>query len=308
MKITFVLPGMGKKKNEKYLKTWMMEPLTIAVLNSLIPKEHQREFFDDRIDKINYDTDSDVVFITTETYTAKRAYKIAAKFRSKGKKVLMGGYHVTLCPDEAEEYADAIIVGNADNIILEVLKDAENGTLKKRYTGKPCISYKMPDRSIYESKMKKYLPVSLVETGRGCYHNCEFCSIAGYYHSHYIHRDVADIIAEIKTCKHKLFFFVDDSIFSDKAFARELFEELKKLKIVWTTQVTLDIARDDEMLRLMRESGCAMVLIGFESINSDNLKQMNKGWTERLGEQDELIQMIMARIIIITVLIISVIV
>ncbi len=292
MKITFILPGMGKKKNEKYLRTWLMEPLTVAVLNSMIPETYEREFYDDRIENINYDTETDIVLITVETYTAKRAYFIASEFQKRGKKVIMGGYHVTLCPEEAAEHADSIIVGNADKIISTVLADMENGTLQKRYDGVTCIAYRMPDRSIYADKMKKYLPVSLVETGRGCYHNCEFCSIAGYYHSRYIHRDVADIIAEIKACKHKLFFFVDDSIFSDKAFAKELFEELKKLKIVWTTQITLDIARDDEMLKLMKESGCGMVLIGFESINSDNLKQMNKGWTERLGEQDALIQKI----------------
>ena len=292
MKITMILPGMGKKKGEKYLKTWLMEPLTMAVLNTLIPDTYEREFFDDRIERINYETETDLVFITVETYTAKRAYQVAAEFRKRGKTVVMGGYHVTLCPDEAELYADAVMVGNAEQIIGSLLQDFENGTLQKRYTGKPCIGYKLPDRSIYADKMKKYLPVSLVETGRGCYHNCEFCSIAGYYHSHYIHRDVADIIDEIKTCKHKVFFFVDDSIFSDKAFARELFEALKPLKIVWTTQVTLDIARDDDMLRLMKESGCGMVLIGFESINADNLRQMNKGWTQRLVEQDELIQKI----------------
>ncbi len=292
MKITFILPGIGKKKNEKYLRTWLMEPLTIAVLNALVPEKYEREFFDDRIEKINYETDSDIVFITAETYTVKRAYHIASEFQKRGKKVVMGGYHVTLCPEEAIERADAIIVGNAEQVITRLLDDYESGKLEKRYDGVPCIGYKMPDRSIYSDKMKKYLPVSLVETGRGCHHNCEFCSIAGYYRSKYIHRDVADIIAEIKTCKHKIFFFVDDSIFSDKAFARELFSELKKLNIIWTTQITLDIARDEEMLQLMKQSGCGMVLIGFESINADNLRQMNKGWTQRLGEQDELIERI----------------
>ena len=292
MKITFILPAIGKKPGQTYLRSWLMEPLTIAVLNSMIPERFEREFFDDRIETINYDTETDIVFITVETYTAKRAYYIASEFRKRGKKVIMGGYHVTLCPEEAILYADSIMVGNADRIISGVLSDIENGTLQPRYDGGTCIMYKMPDRSIYADKMKKYLPVSLVETGRGCYHNCEFCSIAGYYHQCYIHREVADIIAEIKSCKHKIFFFVDDSIFSNKAFAKELFLELKKLNIIWTTQITLDIARDDEMLHLMKESGCEMVLIGFESIESDNLKQMNKGWSERLGEREALIQKI----------------
>ncbi len=292
MKITFILPAIGKKKNEKYLKSWLMEPLTIAVINSMIPKKWDREFYDDRIEKINYETETDIVFITVETYTAKRAYYISNEFRKRGKKVILGGYHVTLMPEEAIEHADSIIVGNLDNIVNVILKDIKNNQLKKRYDGTSCIKYKMPDRSIYQKQYKKYLPVSLVETGRGCFHNCEFCSIAKYYNSRYIHREVKDIIAEIRTCKHKIFFLVDDSIFSDKKFAKELFLALKEEKIIWTTQITLDIVKDEELLQLMKDSGCEMVLIGFESITEGNLKQMHKEWTQRLGERDELIEKI----------------
>ncbi len=292
MKLTFILPAIGKKPGEKYLKSWLMEPLTIAVLNAMIPSEWEREFYDDRIEAVNYETDTDLVFITVETYTAKRAYYIAAQFRQRGKKVVMGGYHVTLMPEEAAQHADSIMVGNADAIMDRVLADAKAGNLQKRYDGGSCIKYTLPDRSVYARQSKKYLPVSLVETGRGCKYNCEFCSIAKYYGSRYIHRDVADIVAEIKTCKHKVFFLVDDSIFSDKEFARELFAELKKLKIIWTTQITLDIAKNDELLQEMKDSGCEMVLIGFESINEGNLKQMNKEWTQKLGERDALIEKI----------------
>lgn len=292
MKVTFILPAIGKKTGEKYLKSWLMEPLTIAVMNSLLPADIEREFYDDRIEAINYETETDLVLITVETYTAKRAYYIARRFMERGKKVVLGGYHVTLMPEEAEQYCDAIMINNCGDNMKSLLADVEKGELRKRYVGKPCIDYKMADRSIYKSKEKKYLPVSLVETGRGCFHNCEFCSIAKYYDSKYIHREVADIIAEMKSCKHKLFFLVDDSIFSNKEFARELFAEIKKLKVTWTTQITLDIARDDDTLKMMKESGCEMVLIGFESINQGNLKQMNKEWTQRLGERDALIEKI----------------
>ena len=294
MKVTFILPAIGRKKGEKYLKSWLMEPLTIAVMNTLLPEGIEREFYDDRIESINYDTDSDIILITVETYTAKRAYYIAGKFRERGKTVVLGGYHVTLMPEEAQEHCDAVMINNCGDNMHSLINDFKAGALKERYVGKPCIDYKIADRSIYKDKQKKYLPVSLVETGRGCYHNCEFCSIAKYYDSKYIHREVEDIIAEMRSCKHKLFFLVDDSIFSDKVFARELFKEIKKLKVTWTTQITLDIARDDETLKLMRDSGCTMVLIGFESINGDNLKQMNKEWTQRLGERDELIEKIHA--------------
>jgi len=292
MKIAFILPAIGKKKHGTYLKSWLMEPLTIAVLKRLTPDKYPCVFFDDRIEQIDYMTDADVIVITVETYTARRAYEIAGRFREKGKKIIMGGYHITMLPDDARQHADVLVRGNAERIWSQVLSDIENGTYKEEYTGPNAIDYGQPDRSIYQDKQKKYLPVSLVEIGRGCHYDCSFCSIRVYYQRQYIHREIPDIIEEIKSCRHKIFFFVDDSIFSDKEFAKELFREVKKLNILWTTQVTLDIARDEEMIRMMAESGCVMILIGFESIDPVNLKQMNKQWSTKLGERDELVERI----------------
>lgn len=292
MKILFILPGIGKKPGERYLKSWLMEPLTIAVLKRLTPECYETAFFDDRVETIDYEADCDVVAITIETYTAKRAYEIAERFRSKGKMILCGGYHATLCPEDAALHADVVISGNAENVWAEALGDISRGDFKPLYRGETLLDYGQPDRSIYADKMKKYLPVSLVEIGRGCHHRCEFCSIAAYYGGCYRHRPIEDIIEEIKTCRHKLFFFVDDSIFSDREFAKELFTEVAKLKIAWTTQITIDVARDEELLLLMGRSGCRLVLIGFESISAGNLKQMNKSWSERFGERDEIVERI----------------
>jgi radical SAM superfamily enzyme YgiQ (UPF0313 family) len=292
MKLAFILPAIGRKPHQRYLKSWLMEPLTIAVLKSLTPDRFPCVFYDDRIEAIDFACDAEVILITVETYTAKRAYEIASRFRSRGKKIVMGGYHATLCPEDVRPHADVVVTGNADSIWGKLLDDLEQGCARSLYAGESRIGYLLPDRSIYQDKAGRYLPVSLVEIGRGCRHDCSFCSIQAYYRGVYVHREVADIVAEIQSCPHKIFFFVDDSIFSDRAFAKALFLEVKKLGIVWTTQVTLDIARDEETIRLMAESGCVMILIGFESIDPENLRQMNKSWSARLGERDELVERI----------------
>ena len=216
MKILFILPGIGKKSGERYLKSWLMEPLTIAVLKRLTPAEFETAFYDDRVEPIDYDAQCDVVAITLETYTAKRAFEIAGRFRARGKIVVCGGYHATLCPDDVAPHADIVLTGNAECIWESMLDDIRHGKYKPRYDGDQSLDYGIPDRSIYAGKMKKYLPVSLVEIGRGCLRRCEFCSIAAYYKGCYQHRKIEDIVDEIKTCRHKLFFFVDDSIFSDR--------------------------------------------------------------------------------------------
>ncbi len=136
MKITFVLPGIGRKKNEKYLKSWLMEPLTIAVLNKLTPEIYERNFFDDRIEEIDYDCETHVVAITVETYTARRAYEIADRFKQRGKIVVMGGYHSTLAEHEVIKHADIVVKGNAEEVWEEVLRDIENKNFRNIYEGK----------------------------------------------------------------------------------------------------------------------------------------------------------------------------
>lgn len=288
MKISFILPAIGKKKGKKYIGTWKMEPLTVATLKALTPAHFETEFFDDRIELIDYDTETDIVAIALETYSALRGYDIAAKFKARGKTVIFGGYHATLCPDEAMAHGDSVITGNAENVWAEALDDCEKGRVKPRYDGSAGYTSVHPDRSVYADK--KYLPVTLVETGRGCGHSCEFCAVSAYYRSRYIPRPHEDIIAELKQSRHKYHFLVDDNLIGDREHALGLFRKMKPLKIKWTGQGTLAVAKDPELLRAMKESGCELILIGFESLNEQNLRQMNKSWETALGERDALVE------------------
>ncbi len=276
MKITFIQPAVGKKPKTAYSKTWCMEPLSIAVLSAITPIGTEKVFYDDRIEAIPFDEPTDLVAITVETYTARRAYQIAGEFRSRNVKVVMGGFHASLATEEVKQYADSVVVGEAETIWPRLLDDFVNGNLQKEYRNKETINTNgiLPDRVIF--KNKRYLSLGLVETSRGCYYHCEFCSIYGFYNKTYRNRPVEDIVADIRQSGKKYFFFVDDNLAMEKNRTMELCIALKPLKIKWFGQVSIHISQDEEILYALKESGCVGALIGFESFNEDNLKQMGK--------------------------------
>lgn len=281
MKITLIMPAVSKMKNKSYIKSWQMEPLSLAVLAGLTPKDVKIVFYDDRLEAIPYDEPTDLVGISVETYTAKRAYQISNQFRQRGIKVILGGFHPTLIPQEAIKYADSVVIGEAEELWEEIIEDCMKNRLKKFYKSKnrPSLGGIRPKREIF--KGKHYLPISLLETGRGCKFNCNFCSISAFFNSTHNYRPIQDVIEEIKTLDNKVIFFVDDNITSNIYHAKELFKALIPLKIRWISQATISIAKDDELIRLMVESGCIGLLIGLESLNKNNLYQMNKAWSKR---------------------------
>ena len=275
------MPGVGRKNNQSYVNSWKMEPLALAVLAGLTPEDVEVDFFDDRLEAIPYDHKTDLVALNVETYTARRAYYISDQFRRRETPVLLGGYHPTLFPDEAIKHSDAILIGEAENVWSQILEDTESRSLQKIYRSdlRPILNGVKPSRDIFRNK--RYLPTTLVESARGCSFKCNFCSVTNFFEHTYRPRPIKEIIKEIQNLKTKMIFFVDDNITCDLKRAKELFRALIPLKIQWISQGSINMAEDEELLSLMKKSGCLGVLIGFESLNSKNLMLMGKQWNKK---------------------------
>lgn len=276
MKITLIKPTIGKKGDKLYIDEGKMEPLQLGVLASLIPDDIEVVMYDDRLEKIPYDEPTDLVAITVEIFTAKRAYEISTEYRKRGVKVILGGIHTTLIPEESSQYADSIFTGDAEYLWDEVLEDLRNGKLKPRYDsriGNPQPK-KLTRRDIY--KGKGYLPISLMQFSRGCVFDCNFCASSAYFNKKHYCRKVSDIVREIEEQNLKTIFFVDDNIIANKPAAKELFKALIPLKIKWGSQASINMTEDRELMDLMMKSGCIMNVVGFESINLKNIQAMGK--------------------------------
>jgi radical SAM superfamily enzyme YgiQ (UPF0313 family) len=277
MRITFIKPTIGRKGHSLYVDEGRMEPLQLGVLAGLTPPEIECVLYDDRIEAINYDEPTDLVAITVEIYTARRAYEIAAEFRQRGVPVILGGFHPTLAPHECAPYADAIFIGDAETTWSQVIDDVRHGRLKPVYRGTPGIAqlgHIQPRREIFEGK--GYLPITLVQFSRGCPYRCDFCAISSYFEHRHHTRPIPEVLDEIQAQKRRSVFFVDDNLLANRQAAKELLRALIPLKIRWVSQASIDMTEDPELMSLLVESGCCGNVIGFESLNQSNLKDMKK--------------------------------
>jgi radical SAM superfamily enzyme YgiQ (UPF0313 family) len=278
MKITLIEPAMIKTPHFSEKSAFKLQPLTLAALAGITPPHVEVRAIDDRLEKIDYDDPCELVGISVRTFTARRSYQIAAEYRKRGVPVILGGYHPTLLPEEAAPRADSILIGEAEEVWADIVRDAEQGRLQPVYqaAGAPRFAGLRYDRSIFAEK--RYLPVEMVEASRGCPHSCSFCAVSAFHRRTHRCRPADEVAAEVAALQRKLVLFTDDSPTGNKDAARTLFQALIPLKIRWMAQVSISVAEDRDMVRLMSESGCVGVLVGIESLNPAGLRQINKTW------------------------------
>ena len=276
MKLTLIKPNIGRMEHSLYVDEGRMEPLQLGVLAALTPPDVEVVLYDDRMESIPYDEPTDLVAITVETYTARRAYEISAKYRARGVPVIMGGFQPTLIPEECARYADSIYIGDAEFLWQQVIDDARRGRLQPVYRATTGIPQPrtMTRRDLFRGK--GYLPITLMQFSRGCRYACSFCAVSVFFDRKQYVREVREVVQEIERQERKLIFFVDDNICSNHEALKILCRELIPLKIRWVSQGSIDMARDPELMALMLRSGCLGHVVGFESLDPRNLKDMKK--------------------------------
>jgi len=278
-------------------------PLALPTLAAVTPPGFELKIIDEEIEKIDFAESADIVAITAMSFKAKRAYEIAREFRARGVKVIMGGIHASMCPEEVSEHVDCVVIGEAEGLWPGLLADAVEGKLKDRYVGQklPDLMYSPTPR--YDLvKIDRYL-YAYLQTTRGCPFDCTFCTVtkmSGRIVRKKTPEQVLEDVSSIVNLNHKKTFtvidrttnkkmkvvkmiaFIDDNFAIDRKHALAICHALKRFQmdnnvaIPWYTQVNVEVGFDEEMLTAMSEANCQHLFIGFESLDMATLQSMQK--------------------------------
>jgi len=283
MKIALISPKgpLYRHRGGIFKKNLRYAPLTLTTLAALIPPEIEAEvqIIDEGIEEVDLNLQADLIGMTVITGSSMRAYTLADHFRSRGIPVVLGGPHITLIPEDAQPHADSIVVGYAEDTWPALLRDFVAGALRPRYDQSPGLS--LANRPFPKREMMKrehYLTTHVFEATRACVHSCDFCVVPTAWGIKPYLKPVEDVVADIRQHWARKIIFIDLNLIADKEYAARLFEALIPLKVQWFGLSTVLLGKDKPLLELAARSGCTGLLMGFESITPENLKQSKKGF------------------------------
>jgi len=274
MNILMVNPFQLISLNRYMHRAFPVANITPHYLSSLVPPGHRVEVIDQARREIDFEQPADLVFVTTLTVTSAKAYAIAAEFRRRGARVVLGGPHASAVPEEAKRYCDAVAIGSAETTMEQIIRDAEAGELKPFYHNRQPTALPTGVNGRASSAWQTSILAS-----RGCELQCSFCSAQNIFGKFYLQRPLDKVLADIEATETRYVNFLDDNFYGASPAAHEYYDQileaLKRKKINWLAQVRLPILTD-EVLSKFRDSGCAGFLIGFESINQLNTGSVGK--------------------------------
>lgn len=279
MKILLISPTIDAEKRTN--KGLMMPQLALYILQGLTPPEHEVKIIEEETDNIDLEQECNLVGISCMTANAPRAYELCKEFKKRGKTVILGGVHPSILPDEAMQYADSVVVGEAEGVWEILIQDFQNNNLKRKYHDPlPDLKKYVPKdfSKIIKRRLYNLIPIM---TTRGCPYNCDFCCVTNLFGKKIRHVPVENVVRDIQESGANNFMFLDDNIIGNPKYAKKLFSSIKPLKIKWVGQASVSLlVNDDELLQLAADSGCKALFFGIESVSEEQLHSMNKALKE----------------------------
>lgn len=281
MKKLLLINPVGQRSGYLMTKFSTFAPLSLAYVAAVTPSNWDVKIVDENFDTL-IDEEADLVAITSFTSTINRAYDIAKKYRKRNIKVILGGIHVSMLPDEALKYSDSVVIGEAEGIWHKVIQDFENNSLSSKYIGPRLDLENFSIKPRRDLLHPSYI-WNTVQTSRGCPFDCYFCSVSKYLGKRYRQRKPEDVLAELEEIDRNYVAFLDDNLIGysqqNKQRAANLFNGMiqKGLGKKWWMQTSINIGEDERLIELAAAAGCMFAFIGFETIDKSTLKKMKKG-------------------------------
>lgn len=298
MRILLIYPHHAHDSHSfftKLVKVFSYPPKSaFEALADVTPQEHSIEIIDERFEKIDFEEDYDIIGISAMTNQAPRAYTVADEFRRREKKVVLGGWHPSALPEEAKQHADSVVIGEAEDLWPQLLKDIDKGKLKQIYKQeRPVDLSSVPITGSGKIKQKAFRSAVTIEATRGCPHGCDFCAIT---HSPgrriFRVRPIERVIEEIQLLPQKYLLFRDASLTIDPEYTKRLFKHMKELdKKIFCYGNANVLLRDEELLKLACEAGCIAWAIGFDSVSQKSIDAIGKT-TNKVNEYKAVINKI----------------
>jgi radical SAM superfamily enzyme YgiQ (UPF0313 family) len=268
--------------------------LSLTTLAALTPENVEIVIEDENVQEIDFHNLPDLVAISIITPLAKRGYAIADRFRQLSIPVVIGGFHATWMADEAGQHADAVVRGEAEIVWPQVIQDFQKGSLQKTYRAvRPADMQALPIPRRDLLKKGAYFFTNTMQISRGCPFQCAFCSVTAFFGHTYRLRPIREVQKELEILlrEKNFIFFVDDNIIGNPSYAWELFSLLKEFRVKWLSHASINLAENNELLKMAAQSGCYGLFIGFESLSQETLQQHHKTFN-RVDRYRTLIQKI----------------